>query len=136
MHRTPALLRPSDSSPSDERRTHSSHINAPSSTFNNVGGDQYNITNIHPSTDAAASTSRTPPSHAAPFNDAPVDQLSVHFTGRKKELELIAHAFKKRQRPDIPPRCVLFGNQGVGKSQLTYEWANSTYLQKENSYIL
>jgi hypothetical protein len=30
----------------------------------------------------------------------------------------------------------LFGNQGVGKSQLTYAWANTTYLRGENSYIL
>jgi Cdc6-like AAA superfamily ATPase len=72
----------------------------------------------------------------ARFNDAPIDQLSIHFTGRKNELALIAKAFKKRRRRDIPLRCVLFGNQGVGKSQLTYEWSNSTYIRKENSYIL
>jgi hypothetical protein len=101
-----------------------------------VGGHQINITNIHPSTGAVASSSTTPPPSQAPFNDAPVDQLSVHFTGRKKELALIAEAFTKRRHPNIPPRCVLFGNQGVGKSQLTYAWANTTYLREENSYIL
>jgi hypothetical protein len=112
---------------------HNSNIHAPYSTFNSVGGHQYNVTHVH--LNSVASTSRAPPSNVAPFNDAPIDQLSVHFTGRKKELALIAKALKRR-RQNIPPRCVLFGNQGVGKSQLTYEWANSTYLRKENSYIL
>jgi hypothetical protein len=128
-----ALLR--SSSPSLETRPHEININAPS-TFNNVAGHQYNITNIQSSTGALAGSSRPPPSHVAPFNDAPVDQLSVHFTGRKKELALIAEAFTKRRHRNIPPRCVLFGNQGVGKSQLTYAWANATYLREENSYIL
>jgi hypothetical protein len=137
MHKIRALLRTSKPSPSLETTAHDININAPS-TFNNVGGHQYNVTHnhIHPSAGALASSSRAPPSHVAPFNDAPIDQLSVHFTGRKKELALIAKAFKKRRRQDIPPRCVLFGNQGVGKSQLTYAWANSTYVRKENSYIL
>ena len=36
----------------------------------------------------------------------------------------------------MPFRCVLFGNQGVGKSHLTYAWANGTYFREENSYIL
>jgi hypothetical protein len=136
MQRTRALLRSSNPSPSPETRAHDININAPSSTFNNVGGHQYNITNIHLSTGALAVSSRAPPSSVAPFNDAPVDQLSVHFTGRKKELALIAEALKNHRHPNIPPRCVLFGNQGVGKSQLTYAWANTTYLREENSYIL
>jgi hypothetical protein len=132
MQRIRALLRSSKPSPSLNTRAHD--INAPS-TFNNVGGHQYNITNIQSSTGALASSSRPPPSPIARFNDAPIDQLSIHFTGRKKELALIAKAFKKRRRQDIPLRCVLFGNQGVGTSQLTYEWANSTYIRKENSNI-
>jgi len=128
-----APLRYSEPSPFLETNAHDINISAPSSTFNNVGRHQYNITNhIHPSTGALAGS----PSHVAPFNDAPVDQLSVHFTGRKNELALIAEAFQKRQGQNVPSRCVLFGNQGVGKSQLTYAWANATYLREENSYIL
>jgi hypothetical protein len=49
-------------------------------------------------------------------------------------LALIAQAFETRR--NIPIRCALFGNQGVGKSQLTYAWANSTFSRGENSYIL
>jgi hypothetical protein len=137
MQRIRALLRSSKPSPSLETTAHDININAPS-TFNNVGGHQFNVTHthIHPSTGAVASSSHAPSSHVAPFNDAPIDQLSVHFTGRKKELALIDEAFKKRRQRNIPSRCVLFGNQGVGKSQLTYEWANTTYLREENSYIL
>ena len=111
------------------------NIDAPFSTFNNVGGHQFNFI-IQPSNSAVAISSHASPSHVAPFNDAPVDHLSVHFTGRTRELALIAEAFKKRRHQNIPPRCVLFGNQGVGKSQLTYAWANATYLRAENTYIL
>jgi chromosomal replication initiation ATPase DnaA len=136
QRRIRALLRSPKPSPSLETRPHDIiNINA-GSTVNNVGGHQVIITNIHTSTSAVASSSSAPPPSQAPFNDAPVDQLSVHFTGRKKQLALIAEAFTKRRHPNIPPRCVLFGNQGVGKSQLTYAWANTTYLQEENSYIL
>ena len=128
-------LRPSKPSPPDGATV---HINAPYSTFNNIAGHQYNVTHnhIYPSTSAVASSSHAPPSHVAPFNDAPIDQLSVHFTGQQKELALITKASKKRRRQNIPSRCILYGNQGVGKSQLTYKWANSTYLRQENSYIL
>ena len=137
MQRAPALSQSSEPSRSLETIGHDLNISAPSGTVNIVGGHQYNITNnIQQSTGTLASSTSAPSSHIPPFNDAPVDQLSVHFTGRKKELALIADAFQKRRHQDIPPRCVLFGNQGVGKSQLTYAWANSTYIRKENSYIL
>jgi hypothetical protein len=49
-------------------------------------------------------------------------------------LALIAKAFERRR--DMPLRCALFGNQGVGKSQLTYAWAKSTFARKENEYIM
>jgi tetratricopeptide (TPR) repeat protein len=103
------------------------NIIAPSSTFNNVAGHQYNITNVSSASNAPA------PSQAA-FNDAPIDNLSIHFTGRKKELALITKAFE--QCRDVPLRCALHGNQGVGKSQLTYSWAKSTFASKENTYIM
>jgi hypothetical protein len=136
MHRNRALLRSSKSSPAqaDQATVYSMNIDAPStgSTFNNVSGHQFNVTHIHPS--AGAIPALLSPSKPAPFNEAPVDLLSIHFTGRKKELALIAKAFEKRR--NIPLRCVLFGNQGVGKWQLTYSWANSTFSRGDNSYIL
>jgi hypothetical protein len=106
------------------------NFTAPSSTFNSIGGDQYN-THIYPA--PLTSASSAPPTGRSPFNDAPIDNLSIHFTGRKRELALIAKAFEKRR--NIPLRCALFGNQGVGKSQLTYSWAKSTFA-RENAYIM
>jgi len=112
-------------------------LNAQSSTFNHVGNNQYNITHGHfyPSvpTQFAGVSIASPPGQA-PFNDAPVDNLSIHFTGRKSELALIEKAFERRC--DVPLRCALFGNQGVGKSQLSYSWAKSTFSRKENAYIM
>jgi hypothetical protein len=108
-------------------------IIATSSTINNVRGDH--ITHVYQAPLAPlASASSAPPPGQSPFNDAPIDNLSIHFTGRNKELALIAKAFE--QRRDIPLRCALHGNQGVGKSQLTYSWAKSTFASKENTYIL
>ena len=120
----------SDETPSSQA-TIIHNFNAQSSTFNNVGGDQY-ITHVCPAT--LAGPSNPPPPCPSPFNDAPIDHLSIHFTGRKRELALIGKAFKTRR--DIPLRCALHGNQGVGKSQLTYSWAKSTFTKKENAYIM
>jgi len=121
-----------ESSPSQGAITH--NINAPSAVFNNVGGHQYNI-NVNPApTTPLAGASNAPPPVQSPFNDAPIDNLSIHFTGRKRELALIATAFEKRR--DIPLRCALHGNQGVGKSQLTYLWAKSTFARRENTYVM
>ena len=106
-----------------------------SSTINNARGDQYITNNVYPGAPAPlAGASSAPPIGQTPFNDAPIDYLSIHFTGRKRELALIAKAFE--QRRDVPLRCALHGNQGVGKSQLTYFWAKSTFARKENVYIM
>ena len=115
----------------------STHItSALSSTFNTVGANQYNsynVSNVYTSAQLASSSTQRSPQ--LPFNDAPIDLLSINFTGRKKELVLIARALE-RSRCNVPLRCVLFGNQGVGKSQLTYEWARSTFARGENAYIM
>jgi hypothetical protein len=135
MNRLRSVFKPAraETSRSQETTTNNTIV-ATSSTINYARGDQY-ITNVNlvPPAPLAGAPSAPLPGQT-PFNDAPVDNLSVHFTGRKRELALIAKAFETRR--NIPLRCVLFGNQGVGKSQLTYAWANSTYVRKENSYIL
>ena len=79
------------------------------------------------------STSGAPPP-LSPFNDAPVDLLSVHFTGRENELKHISSAFEHVD--EIPRRCAaLYGAPGVGKSQLTYGWAKWTLDRKQNAHI-
>ena len=135
MNRLRSLFKPASAESSrSQGATTNNIIAATSSTINSARGDQY-ITNIYPGPPAPlANTPSAPLPGPTPFNDAPVDQLSFRFTGRKKELALIAKAFEKRG--NIPLRCVLYGNQGVGKSQLTYSWANSTFTQGENAYIL
>ena len=141
MNRIRSLFKPTDTETSrpqgTEGTTTHNTIIATSSTINSPRGDQYisNITNIYPSPPAPpVSASSVPLPSQTPFNDAPIDNLSIHFTGRKRELALIAKAFERRR--DIPLRCALHGNQGVGKSQLTYSWAKSTFAHKENAYIM
>src|SRR5215472_7932329 len=104
------------------------NIQAPYATFNSAGRDI--VHHHYPSTPEASS-----PSPQMPFNDTPIGLLSTHFTSRQRELALITTAFG-RLRGNVPLRCVLYGDQGVGKSQLTYEWARSTFDQGDNAYIL
>ena len=60
------------------------------------------------------------------FNDAPIDLLSVKFTGREREIALIIE-FLKAVYGDLPTRCALHGMHGVGKSQVTYALAKDLY---------
>jgi hypothetical protein len=131
MNRIRSLFKSTKVESSHSQATTTNNIMAASNTFNVVSGDQH-ITHVYPA--PLASASSPPPLGQSPFNDAPIDNLSIHFTGRKRELALIAKAFERRG--DIPRRCALHGNQGVGKSQLTYSWARSTFARKENSYIM
>src|SRR3984893_1221110 len=141
MNRIRSIFKPAKAETSHSQGTTTNNtIIATSSTINSPRRDQHitnvtNLTNVYPASPALpASTSSPAVASQAPFNDAPVDNLSIHFTGRKKELALIAKAFE--QRRDIPLRCALHGNQGVGKSQLTYSWAKSTFARKENAYMM
>jgi hypothetical protein len=137
MKRLRSIFKPAKTETSHSQGTTTQNITASSSNFNHVGGHQYNtnITHVHtaPFTPLASPSSASPPGQA-PFNDAPIDNLSTHFTGRKRELALIEKAFERRR--DVPLRCALHGNQGVAKSQLTYSWAKSTFARRENSYIM
>jgi hypothetical protein len=102
------------------------------STVNIVGRNQ-TTNNCHNHDQANTSASSL-----QPFNDAPIDLLSVHFTGRENQLDLISNAFKRRlvgDDSDIPRRCALYVNQGVGKSQLMYRWAKWTFDRGRNSYV-
>jgi hypothetical protein len=98
-------------------------IGLQSNTINNVTGDQYNY-NIFPQVETGASSSQ--PSSSLTFNDAPIDLLSVHFTGREKELARISEILDGG-REDVPPRCVVHGMHGLGKTQLALQFAKSAY---------
>jgi hypothetical protein len=60
------------------------------------------------------------------FNDAPLDLLSVDFTGREREMALIIE-FLETAYDDLPTRCALHGMHGVGKSQVSYALAKELY---------
>jgi hypothetical protein len=60
------------------------------------------------------------------FNDAPLDLLSVNFTGRKREIALIIE-FLEKVFGDVPTRCALHGMHGVGKSQVSNALAKELY---------
>ena len=115
-------------------------LNAPGSTFNHAsaGATQFNLNNcsvslVDTGAQAAGSPSRQPAQ--LPFIDAPIHFLSARFTGRNDELAVIERALHRSGR-NVPMRCVLYGNQGVGKSQLTYKWAKSTFDRGENRYVM
>jgi hypothetical protein len=95
-----------------------------SNIINNVtGGDQYNYY-IYPQVETNAASSQ--PSSSLAFNDAPIDLLSVHFTGREKELARISEILDGGHE-DKPTRCVVHGMHGLGKTQLALQFANSSY---------
>jgi hypothetical protein len=95
-------------------------------TTNHVSRDQYNI-NIHVDSD---SFSKQAPS----FNDAPIDLLTVYFTGREMELAEVAKTLDV-VHGDIPTRCVVCGMHGIGKTQLALQFAIRSFDQQRYSHI-
>jgi hypothetical protein len=57
-----------------------------------------------------------------PIIYAPVDILSVHFTGRSDELGFIQNALSEFHS-GVPTRCVVYGMPGIGKTQLLLRYA-------------
>jgi tetratricopeptide (TPR) repeat protein len=106
-------------------REFSSHSNI----VNVSGGDQYNT---FLRVEAGASSIHAPSSLA--FNDAPLDLLSLHFTGREKELGRISEIMDVIC-DDQPTRCVIHGMHGLGKTQLALQFANSAYENGRYSLI-
>jgi tetratricopeptide (TPR) repeat protein len=103
------------------------------STHNQVGGDQINNYNNYYQVPSASSS--TQPTHLRPFIDAPVDILSIHFTGRKEELQHIKEIFDT-DSGDVPIRCVIHGMHGIGKSQLALYFAKCAFKQGRYPYVL
>jgi hypothetical protein len=93
-------------------------------TDNVTSGDQYNYYNF-PQVETSAPTSQ-PSSSSLAFNDAPIDLLSAHFTGREKELVRISEILNG-SHGRVPTRCIVHGMHGLGKTQLALQFANSSY---------
>jgi Cdc6-like AAA superfamily ATPase len=62
------------------------------------------------------------------INDTPLDLLSDHFTGREEEMGQILASLEVAHE-DMPTRCLLHGERGVGKTQLALMLAKSTFAQ-------
>jgi len=63
------------------------------------------------------------------LNDAPLHLLSDHFIDRQKEMDQILSSLDMLYG-DIPTRCVVYGDHGVGKTQLAIKLAASTMPQR------
>ena len=97
-------------------------------TYNEIAGN-VNSTHLHFNFPPRAIAGPSTPKNVArcpSFNDAPVDLLSVNFTGREREMALIIELLDILYG-DVPTRCALHGMHGVGKSQLFYALAKDLY---------
>jgi hypothetical protein len=69
-----------------------------------------------------------------PVNNAPLDILSVHFTGRGTELEFLTKAFNMT-RGGVPSRCAVHGMPGIGKTQLKLRYAKISFDQHRYAWV-
>lgn len=55
------------------------------------------------------------------FNDAPIDMLSVHFTGRESQLKILERILGEASA-NQPSRCAIHGMPGLGKTQVALQY--------------
>jgi hypothetical protein len=92
--------------------------------INHVNRDQYHV-NIQ-----VLSNKEALPS----FNEAPIDLLSFYFTGRENEVAQIGSILDV-VHSDTPNRCVIHGMHGLGKTQLTLQYAKSAFERQRYTAI-
>lgn len=100
------------------------HTNYTSGTTINVAGDYHPTPNGPPVT--------YPPQRA---NYAPAAAITRHFVGRDHELQQIRQAFNSPRERNRPARYALYGEAGIGKSQLALRYADDAYAQKRYSHV-
>jgi hypothetical protein len=95
-------------------------------THNNVGRDiNYNYYNA---------PTASGPSPSLSFNDAPIDFLTSHFTGREEELNRIGEVLSG-VHGSAPNRCVVHAMPGMGKSQLALQYVKLSYSRQRYSIV-
>jgi hypothetical protein len=113
--------------------THSIDAHCNVNEINVVSRDQY-ISNInHYHAPETGGSSKVPTTTS--LNDAPLDLLSLYFTGRGKELSRISEILNVAHE-DMPTRCVIHGMHGLGKSQLALQFAKLSYIRQRYSLVL
>lgn len=112
-------------------------LNSPSDnvTVNNINAMPYPINkNYHYSAAPPITPVEQLPSSLPSCINAPVDRISPCFTGRERELALIANVFTSFHS-DTPTRCVIHGMPGLGKSQLVLSHASIAFASDEYSHV-
>jgi hypothetical protein len=104
------------------------------STFNDIGRDQVNL-NLNVNNNYTLTPIQSSSSATLSLNDAPIDLLSVHFTGREEELTRIANILDVAHG-DVPTRCIIHGMHGLGKSQLALQFAKLSFDTQRYSIVL
>lgn len=87
------------------------YIDSRHSTINTTRRDQINFyyTNVPGSSNQQSSL--------LSFNDAPINLLSPHFSGREEELDQIEKAFTMTYGP-VPARYAVHGIPGIGETRI------------------
>lgn len=93
-------------------------------TVINVAGDHYSTTD--------RSSSTPPPEHA---NYAPTGTITRHFSGRSDELLEIHRAFCIDSPNRLQARFAVYGEAGIGKTQLVLQYASRAYAQRRYTHI-
>jgi hypothetical protein len=117
-----------------------------SSSFPSTVMAQYNIDSCHGTTNipgrdqinlyytSVSGSSNQQRPQALSFNDAPIDLLPPHFTGRVDELANIGKGFGT-SHGSASTRCVVHEMPGVGKTQLALQFAQLSYNRQQYSLV-
>jgi hypothetical protein len=75
-------------------------------------------------------------SHSGPatVNDAPIDGIAFHFTGRDEELSQLHNTLRHIQDA-LPARCAIHGMPGIGKTQLALQYAKLQFDQGRYTHV-
>jgi Cdc6-like AAA superfamily ATPase len=68
------------------------------------------------------------------FNDVPIDMLSVHFSGRNSELEILEKNLRETSA-NQPSRCAVHGMPGLGKTQLALQYTKRFFDSRPNALV-
>ncbi|KAK3166744.1 hypothetical protein OEA41_009869 [Lepraria neglecta] len=103
-------------------------------TFSSHGGPQFLASSFN--TNGApiyidSSSDNRPPTSVC---ELPSFLLSPYFTGRRDELQQIDRVFNTSSG-NLPPRCIIHGMPGIGKTQLALQFATLAFQRGQYPYV-